>query len=144
MNFYLPVIQMVVQYSDHHLNTSPVFKWCSQCQTKFSPVFKWHSNNGSFGDRTTFDHLNTRLVRYSDPHCIITLTSQLNESHFLFRQNRSSSYHLSPNRLSRNQKLKTAKTLRQQKSAPPNEHRKRKWPSYKMKKSFHQKEFDSK
>ena len=27
-------------------------------------------NNGPFGDRTTFDHSNTRLVRYSDPHCI--------------------------------------------------------------------------
>ena len=25
---------------------------------------------GPFSDLTTFDHLNTRLVRYSDPHCI--------------------------------------------------------------------------
>ena len=33
------------------------------------PVFKWHSNNGSFGDQTSFDHLNTRLARYSDPLC---------------------------------------------------------------------------
>ena len=32
-----------------------------------SPVFKWHSNNGPFSNWTTFDHLNTRLVRYSDP-----------------------------------------------------------------------------
>ena len=50
-------IQMVVGYSDHHLNTGP--------------VFKWHSNNRPFGDRTTIDHLNTRLVQYSDPHCIM-------------------------------------------------------------------------
>ena len=35
-----------VRYSDHHLNTRP------------------------FSDRTPLDHLNTRLVRYSDPHCI--------------------------------------------------------------------------
>ena len=63
-------IQMVVRYSDHHWNTSPLFKWWSEYRTKFSPVFKWHSNNGPFGNQTTFDHLNTRLVRYSDPHCI--------------------------------------------------------------------------
>ena len=32
-------------------------------------VFKWHLNNRPSGDRTTFDHLNTRLVRnYLDPH----------------------------------------------------------------------------
>ena len=62
-------IQMVVQYSDHHLNTGPVFKWCSEHRTKFCPVFKWHLSNRPFGDQTTFDHLNTRLVRYSDPHC---------------------------------------------------------------------------
>ena len=64
-------IQMVVRYSDHHANTGPVFKWWSEYWTKFSRVFKWHSNNGSFGDRTIFDHLNTRLVRYSDPHCCV-------------------------------------------------------------------------
>ena len=38
-------IQMVVRYSDHHLITGP--------------VFKWNSNNGPFGDWTTFDHSNT-------------------------------------------------------------------------------------
>ena len=65
-NFHLFGIQM---YSDHHPNTSPVFKWWSEYRTKSSPVFKWHSNNGPFDNRTTFDHLNTRLVRYSDPHC---------------------------------------------------------------------------
>ena len=39
-------IQMVVWYSDHHLNTGLVFKWQSEYWTKFSPVFKWHSNKG--------------------------------------------------------------------------------------------------
>ena len=63
-------IQMVVWYSDHHLNTALVFKWCSEYRTKFSPVFIWHSNNGPFRYRTAFDHLNTRLVQYSDPLCI--------------------------------------------------------------------------
>ena len=32
-------------------------------------MFKWHSKTGPFGYKTTFDHLNTRRVRYSDPHC---------------------------------------------------------------------------
>ena len=78
MNFYLSGIQMsgiqmVVQYSDPHLNTDPVFKWWSEYQTKLSTGFKWHSNNGPFGDRTNFDHLNTRLVGYSDPNCIVIL-----------------------------------------------------------------------
>ena len=36
-----------VRYSDHGLNTRP------------------------FNDRTGFNHLNTGLVRYSDPHCIL-------------------------------------------------------------------------
>ena len=44
---------MVVRYSDHHLNTGPL------------------------GDQTTFDHLNTRLVRYSDPHCTVDLKPKL-------------------------------------------------------------------
>ena len=65
-------IQMVVQYSYHHLNSSPGFKWWSEYHTNFCPVFKGHLNTGPFGHRTTFDHLNTRLVWYSDPHCIIS------------------------------------------------------------------------
>ena len=63
-------IQMVAWYSDHISNTGQVFKWGFDYQTKFSPVLKWHSNNGPFGDRTTFDHSNIRLVQYSDPHCM--------------------------------------------------------------------------
>ena len=38
-------IQMVVPYLDHHSNTGG--------------LFKWHSNNGPFGNQTTFDHFNT-------------------------------------------------------------------------------------
>ena len=50
-------IHIVVQYSDHNMNTGL--------------VLKWHSNKGPFGDPTIFDHLNNRLVVwYSDPHCI--------------------------------------------------------------------------
>ena len=30
----------------------------------------WYSNTGPFGNRTTFNHLKTGLVRYSDHHCI--------------------------------------------------------------------------
>ena len=62
INFYLSSIQMLVQYSDHHLYTSPTFKWWSEYQTLFSPVFKCHSNKGPFSDQITFDHSNTRLV----------------------------------------------------------------------------------
>ena len=58
-------LQRWMQYQN---NIGPVFKWWSEYQTKFSPVLKWHSNNGSFSDRTTIDHLKTRLVRYSGPH----------------------------------------------------------------------------
>ena len=31
------------------------------------PVFKWHSNTRSLGIRPIFNHLNTKLVHYSDP-----------------------------------------------------------------------------
>ena len=67
-NFYLSSIQMVVWYLDH-LDTGPVFKRWSEYQTKYNPVFKWHSNTRLFGDCTTFNHLNTRLVLYSDSNC---------------------------------------------------------------------------
>ena len=36
-----------------------------------SPVFKWHSNTRPFVHPTPFDHLNTRLVWYSDPHSTV-------------------------------------------------------------------------
>ena len=41
-----------------------VFKW-SGC-----PVIKWHSNTGPFGVPYFFNHSNTKLIWYSDPHCI--------------------------------------------------------------------------
>ena len=40
-----------------------VFKWLG-CL-----VFKWHSKTRPFGIQPLFEHLNTRLVWYSDPHC---------------------------------------------------------------------------
>ena len=43
----------IVQYSDHCLNNRP------------------------FDYQTTFDHLNTKLVRYSDPYCIQMVISCL-------------------------------------------------------------------
>ena len=48
------------------------FEWWSEYQTKFNLVFNWHSKTGQFGDRTTFDHLNTRLLLYSDLNCSVT------------------------------------------------------------------------
>ena len=36
----------------------------------FSSVFRCHLNIGPFANRTTFDHLNTRLVQYSGGYCI--------------------------------------------------------------------------
>ena len=36
----------------------------------FSPVFRYHLNAGPFVNWTTFDHLNTEVVRYSDGYCI--------------------------------------------------------------------------
>ena len=44
----------------------PVFKWLG-CL-----VFKWHSKTRPFGIQPLFDHSNTRRVRYSDPHCILS------------------------------------------------------------------------
>ena len=36
-------------------------------------------NNEPFGNRTTLDHSNTKLIRYSDPHCkcFSTITCKL-------------------------------------------------------------------
>ena len=45
-----------------------VFKWLG-CM-----VFKWHLKTRPFGIQPLFNHLNTRLVRYSDPHCRIYLS----------------------------------------------------------------------
>ena len=33
------------------------------------PVLKWDFNTGPFGIQPYFNHLNTKPVRYSDPHC---------------------------------------------------------------------------
>ena len=51
-----------------HMNTGPVSKWWSEYWLKFTPVFKWHLDTRQYCNQTTYDHLNTRLVRYSDHH----------------------------------------------------------------------------
>ena len=48
-----------------------------------------YSINGSINDQTTFDHLNTELVCYSDPHCMnVPLMFQVQ---FLFRSRTNAS-----------------------------------------------------
>ena len=49
----------------------PVFKWLG------CPVIKWHSNTGTLGIQPPFDHSNTKLVQYSDPHCTFIETMTL-------------------------------------------------------------------
>ena len=45
-------------------NICPLFKWLG------CTVFKWNSKTRPFGIQPLFDHLNTRLAQYSDPHCL--------------------------------------------------------------------------
>ena len=54
----LSLISMVC-YSGHNLNNEPFGK-----QTKISKL-------RPFNDPTVFDHWNTKIVHYSDPHCIL-------------------------------------------------------------------------
>ena len=50
----------------------PVFKSsANRYRTEFSPVLNRYSNNRPFDDPTTFDNSNIRLIRRSDPYCII-------------------------------------------------------------------------
>ena len=51
-------------------NICPLFKWLG------CTVFKWNSKTRPFGIQPIFDHLNTRLARYSDPHCLLQRTIQ--------------------------------------------------------------------
>ena len=37
-------------------------------------------NNEPFDERTVLDHLNTKLVRYSDPHCTVGKDAQNSET----------------------------------------------------------------
>ena len=47
----------------HDGSICPVFQWL-RC-----PEFKWPLNTGPFGIQPHFDHVNTKLVWYSDPQC---------------------------------------------------------------------------
>ena len=50
-----------------------------------SPVFKWHSKTGPFGIQPLFNHLNTKLVWYSGPHCISEpIKKSRNPNYWLF------------------------------------------------------------
>ena len=51
--------QVTVRYSDGDLNTGQFVRYSDH-----------GLNTGPFNDRTGFNHSNTGLVRYSDPHCI--------------------------------------------------------------------------
>ena len=66
----------VLWHSGHTLNNSQSEYWIEVSDLKttnkmvsISPVFKWHSKTGPFGIWPLFDHLNTELDWYSDPHC---------------------------------------------------------------------------
>ena len=49
-------------------------------------INNFNFNNGPLGDRTTLDHLNTTLVRYSDPHCIPNIWSHCSKIPLNFAQ----------------------------------------------------------
>ena len=51
----------IVHYSDHHSNNDP----------KILRYSEHHLNNRPFDYQTTSDHLKTRLVQFSNPHCIV-------------------------------------------------------------------------
>ena len=50
--------ELLVRYSGHGLNNELLVRYSGH-----------GLNNEPFGNRTILDHLNTELVRYSDPHC---------------------------------------------------------------------------
>ena len=46
--------------------------YLSSCQmVGLFGIFKWHAKTKPFGIQPLFVHLNTRLVGYLDPHCIL-------------------------------------------------------------------------
>ena len=61
-------IQIILVWATINLNTKNLD--LSEYWKKFNLLFKWHLNIGLFGDCSIFDLLNTRLVQYSDLHCI--------------------------------------------------------------------------
>ena len=47
----------------------PAIFICQLFERLGCPVFKWHSNTRPFGIQPIFNHFNTKLVGYSNPHC---------------------------------------------------------------------------
>ena len=62
--------ELLVRYSSHDLNSELLVRYSDG-----------GLNKEPFNDRTALNHLNTELVRYSDPHCIrsnvLTLSTQV-------------------------------------------------------------------
>ena len=52
--------ELLVRYSSHVLNNKLLVRYSSH-----------GLNNEPFNEQTILDHLNTELVCYSDPHCIL-------------------------------------------------------------------------
>ena len=50
--------ELLIRYSSHGLNTELLVRYSGH-----------GLNNEPFDEQTNLDHLNTELVRYSDPHC---------------------------------------------------------------------------
>ena len=71
-NYILLAFYSDLTNEDHHRTKSMLFR---------CPITVWYSShdldNGPFNDQTVFNHLNTRLVRYSDLHCINSFKRRL-------------------------------------------------------------------
>ena len=90
--------QMVVYIRMAICNIVMVIKQPSHSNTGlFCPVFRCHSKTRPFANRTTFDHLNTGLVPYSDGYCIRLdiqpIFDSVVESIFDSRSSNSTTFH---------------------------------------------------
>ena len=59
--------ELLVRYSSHDLNSELLVRYSDG-----------GLNKEPFDDRTALNHSNTELVQYSDPHCIVILSSNVN------------------------------------------------------------------
>ena len=72
MNFHLFAIQMPNNSSLFKPSvTQPISQTPYDLNKELLVRYSGHGlNNKPFNERTNLDHLNTKLVCYSDPHCI--------------------------------------------------------------------------
>ena len=73
VRIWKPDIQMVFQSPNHHSVTGPLIGQPFKLNSNRGP-FQWSDyiqpfEARPFDDRTTFDHLDSGLICYSDPHC---------------------------------------------------------------------------